>query len=104
MELIKKVMVIYIANVTSSPTGALFGPILGLMVFIFTVSRFILFLTAWAATATENQVAEPPPVPGPALIRSDVTVRQGPGVGTAAGLLGAGVVAGVIGGLFGRRR
>jgi membrane protein len=104
MEVIKQVMVIYIVKVTNSPTGALFGPILGLMVFIFTVSRFILFLTAWAATARENQIAEPPPVPGPAMIHSEVTVRSGPGVGAAAGLVGAGVVAGVIGGLFGRRR
>jgi membrane protein len=56
-ELIKQIMVFYIGKVTSSPAGAAFGPILGLLIFVFTVSRFLLFLTAWAATAKENVVA-----------------------------------------------
>ncbi|HEY1970172.1 MAG TPA: inner membrane protein YhjD [Pseudonocardia sp.] len=103
-EVIKQVMVVYIVKVTHSPTGALFGPILGLMVFIFTVSRFLLFLTAWAATARENQIIEPPPAPPPAVIHSEVTVRTGPGVGTTAGLLGAGALAGLVGTLLTRRR
>jgi membrane protein len=75
-QVISQVMVVYLARVTHSPTGALFGPILGLMIFIFTVSRLLLFLTAWAATSKENQIAEPP---GPAVIHSEVTVRGGPG-------------------------
>jgi membrane protein len=58
-EVIKQVMVFYLAKITASPTGALFGPVLGLMIFIFTVSRFLLFLTAWAATAKENMIEEP---------------------------------------------
>ncbi|HTF48695.1 MAG TPA: inner membrane protein YhjD [Pseudonocardia sp.] len=104
-EVIKQVMVIYLAKVTETPTGAAFGPILGLLIFIFTVSRFLLFLTAWAATAPENQVEQPPPAPPPAVIRPEVTVRNGPGAGAAAGLLGAGAVVGLLGGrLLGRRR
>ena len=35
--------------------GSLFGPVLGLMVYIFTVSRFLLFLTAWARTTIPGQ-------------------------------------------------
>ncbi|MDQ2709466.1 MAG: inner membrane protein YhjD [Actinomycetota bacterium] len=60
---INQVMVIYLKGVTNSPTGALFGPVLGLMIFIFTISRFLLFLTAWAATAKENEL-----VPAPARL------------------------------------
>ena len=97
LEVIKRVMVVYLAAVTQTPAGLAFGPILGLLIFVFTVSQFLLFLTAWAATARENQVDRPPPVPPPAVIRPDVTVRSGPGAGAVTGLLGAGVVAGLLG-------
>jgi membrane protein len=42
-------------RVTNSPTGQLFGPVIGLMVFAYFVSRFLLFVTAWAAVVTKNQ-------------------------------------------------
>ncbi|GAA1326993.1 inner membrane protein YhjD [Pseudonocardia xinjiangensis] len=105
-EVLKQVMTYYLASVTTSPSGAIFGPLLGLLVFAFFVSRFILFVTAWAATADENEQEEPAPVPGPAVIRSEVTVHSGPTRGTAAGLLGAGLVTGLLGSrlLLGRRR
>lgn len=104
-EILKRVMTLYLGTVTTSPTGAVIGPVVGLLVFVFFVSRFLLFVTAWAATAEENE-QEVPAVPGPALIRSEVTVRSGPDGATAAGLLGAGAVAGLLGGrlLLGRRR
>lgn len=54
-ELLKQLGAIYIAGVTNSPTGAVFGPILGLLVFVYLVSRLLLFVTAWAATAPENE-------------------------------------------------
>lgn len=103
-EVLKQVMTYYLASVTSSPSGAVFGPFLGLLVFAFFASRFILFVTAWAATATENEQEAPAPVPGPAIIRPEVTVRSGPDGRTAAGLVGAGVLTGVLGlRAFGRR-
>ena len=78
----------------------MFGSFLGLLVFVFFVSRFVLFVTAWAATAKENEQEEPVPVPGPGgdpLRRS--TVRSGPTGGAAAGLLGAGAARpGLLGG------
>ncbi|MGH3979480.1 MAG: inner membrane protein YhjD [Pseudonocardiaceae bacterium] len=62
-ELLKQVFAIYLGTVTGSPAGQLFGPVIGLMVFAFFVSRFLLFVTAWAATARENvQQVPPPPV------------------------------------------
>jgi membrane protein len=61
------------------------------------VSQFLLFLTAWAATAQENQVEGPPPVPSPAVIRPEVTVRSGPGPVAVTGLFGAGAITGLLG-------
>lgn len=105
-EVLKQVMTVYLASVTASPSGQIIGPFIGLMVFAFFTSRFILFVTAWAATSKENEQDEPVEVPGPAVIRSEVTVRSGPDGATAAGLVGAGALAGVLGfGLLrGRRR
>lgn len=105
-EVLKQVMTVYLATVTDSPSGQIIGPFIGLMVFAFFTSRFILFVTAWAATSRENEQEEPVEVPGPAVILSEVTVRSGPGGATAAGLLGAGALAGLLGGglLRGRRR
>ncbi|WP_219418088.1 inner membrane protein YhjD [Pseudonocardia nigra] len=100
-EILKQVMTYYLSSVTASPSGAVFGSFLGLLVFVFFTSRFVLFVTAWAATAHENEQEEPVPVPGPAVIHSEVTVRSGPTGSAAAGLLGAGVLTGL---LLGRRR
>jgi membrane protein len=105
LEIIKQVMVVYLAAVTTTPAGVAFGPILGLLVFIFTVSEFVLFVTAWAATAPENEIERPPPAPAPAVIRPEVTVRVGPGSGAVLGLLGTAAMAGLVGAQFrGQRR
>jgi membrane protein len=57
-EVLKQVFAFYLSSVSASPTGRLFGPVVGLMVFAFFVSRFLLFITAWAATAQENKRAQ----------------------------------------------
>lgn len=51
-ELFKQVRAIYLQIVLRSPAGAVFGPVLGLMVFAFVTAWLILFATAWAATAS----------------------------------------------------
>jgi membrane protein len=51
-ELLKQLGAIYLSGVTSSPTGALFGPIIGLLVFANLVARFLLMVTAWTATTS----------------------------------------------------
>jgi membrane protein len=71
---------------------------------VYFASRFVLFVTAWAATARENEQEAPVAVPGPAVIRSEVVVGSRPSGGAAAGLLGAGAVAGALGSLLLRRR
>jgi membrane protein len=103
-EVIKQVMTFYLDTVTRSPSGAVFGSFLGLLVFVYFVSRFVLFVTAWAATSKENEEEAPVEVPGPAVIRSEVVVGAKPSGGTTAGLLGAGAAAGALGALLLRRR
>ncbi|MCI2419000.1 inner membrane protein YhjD [Saccharopolyspora sp. K220] len=93
-EVLKQVAVIYLNSVTSSPAGVAFGPILGLLVFANLTSRFILFVTAWTASARENLELAVPPPPGPAIIRPVIEVRNRIGVRTSAGLVGLGAVAG----------
>jgi membrane protein len=103
-EVIKQVMTIYLDAVTRSPSGAVFGSFLGLLVFAYFVSRFVLFVTAWAATSRENEEEAPAEVPGPAVIRSEVVVGSRPSGGTMAGLLGFGAAVGGLGALLLRRR
>ncbi|WP_240519239.1 inner membrane protein YhjD [Amycolatopsis antarctica] len=95
-EVLKQVATVYLASVASSPSGALFGPIIGLLVFSNLVSRFLLFVTAWTATSKENVVAVVPP-PAPAIIRPRVQVQRGMGLGATAGVFGVGAVLGWLG-------
>jgi membrane protein len=90
-EILKQVTTVYLGFVTGSPSTVLFGPILGLLFFSNLVSRFLLFMTAWTATAKENvvTVVEPPP---PVVIRPRVVVERGWGLGATAGAFGAGAI------------
>ncbi|WIX79851.1 inner membrane protein YhjD [Amycolatopsis carbonis] len=97
--ILQQVASIYLASVTKSPAAAIFGPIIGLMVFANLVSRFLLMVTAWTATAKENQrkVVRPP---APVLLEPRVTVQHGFGLGAAAGVFSVGALLG----WMGRRR
>jgi len=74
-EILKQVGAIYLSSVTSSPTGALFGPVIGLLVFSNLVARFVLMVTAWTATATESEVS------GPSAPRHRAPAEQQPEAG-----------------------
>jgi membrane protein len=76
-ELFKLVASIYLKSVLRSPAGATFGPVLGLMVFVYITARLLLFATAWAATSTENLVAAPVEAPEPAVIAPRVQLNDG---------------------------
>jgi membrane protein len=93
-EILKIAMTYYLTTVTSSPSGAVFGSFLGLLVFVFFGSRFVLFVAAWAATSRENEREEPVPVPEPPVLRTEVVLRKGPTATTALSLLGAGALTG----------
>jgi membrane protein len=104
-EILKQIMTFYLSSVTGSPSGVAFGPILGLLVFVNFASQFVLFVTAWAATAPGVEKEAPAPIPAPAVIRPEVVVRTGPNGATTAGLLGAGALTALLGlRAFGGRR
>ncbi len=87
---------LYLGSVTKSPAFTLFGPVIGLLVFANLVSRFLLFVTAWTATAKENMstVVEPP---APVSIHPRVVVQQGPGLGAVGGAFATGALLGWLG-------
>jgi membrane protein len=60
-ELLRQGLTIFLGNVTGSGSGAVFGSLLGLLVFAYLVSRFILLLTAWTATLPGNLRTDPHP-------------------------------------------
>lgn len=95
--ILQQVASVYLASVTKSPSAALLGPVIGLLVFANLVSRFLLFVTAWTATAKENQrkVVVPPP---PVRLEQSVTLQRGPGLGAVAGAFGAGALLAWLGG------
>ena len=103
-EVLKQGMAIYLQTITRTPSGAVFGSTLGLLVFIYYASRFVLFVTAWSATSRENQSREPVAVPGPVVIHSEVVVAPRPSGAAVAGLLGAGALTGLLGARLIRRR
>jgi membrane protein len=91
-EVLKQVGGVYLSSVLSSPSGALFGSVIGLLVFANLVARFLLFATAWAATAEGNLVTRTVEPPAPAVVRPTVEVRRGGGPGLAVGAFGAGAL------------
>ncbi|WP_327121607.1 inner membrane protein YhjD [Nocardia sp. NBC_01730] len=100
-EVFKIVASIYLHSVLSSPAGAAFGSIIGLMVFSYITYRIILFATAWAATAAENEPEVDVSAPGPAVIAPRVSARD-VSVGVGAAFFGAGALAALV--LSGLRR
>lgn len=91
-EIIKAVGETYLRSVMSSPAGAAFGPILGIMVFAFLASRIVLYTAAWCATDPINepyQVVEESDIPPP-VIRPTYHVSPAPKAGTLIGVAGIG--------------
>lgn len=54
-EILKSLGAVYLKSVLSSPAGAAFGPILGVMVFAYLASRIVLYAAAWSASNPENE-------------------------------------------------
>ncbi|MEO6501559.1 MAG: YhjD/YihY/BrkB family envelope integrity protein [Jatrophihabitantaceae bacterium] len=57
-EVLKLVGTFYIDRITQSPAAAVIGPVVGVLVWIYLVSRYLLFCVAWAATAGTAGTAE----------------------------------------------
>ena len=95
-EVLKQAATLFLSSL-SGPAAAVFGPVVGLLVFAYLASRLLLLVAAWAATSPENQRPTPAAVAAPAhaVIRPVVTVHSGPDGRTATGLVGTGVVLGL---------
>jgi membrane protein len=94
-EVLKQGAATYLESVTTSASGAVFGSLLGVLLFTYIVARLVLGVTAWAATARGNERPDPVPPPVPAVIRLQVAARPEPPAATA-GALGVAAVAGVL--------
>lgn len=72
-----QVAAFYLKKVLSSPAGAIFGPIIGIMVFLFFTWQILLFCAAWAATAPSSEEAEEDEnAPTPELAGHEVIVEE----------------------------
>lgn len=100
-EVLKQAATIFLSFVTRSPTSAAFGSVIGVLVFANLVAQFLLFITAWTATARENREPEVVPAPPPAVIQPVVSVRSGP---SPSLMLGAGALVGALLGMRWRKR
>jgi membrane protein len=52
-EVLKVIGSYYIGRVSKSPTVSIFGSVVGVLLFIYLVARFLLYCVAWAATGFE---------------------------------------------------
>lgn len=98
-EVIKQFSTLIFGALLGNPAGAIFGPIIGLMLIFYLIWRIVMYLSAWAATTRESLDATPTPAPDQAVIKVRNEVSEGPGagvllgVGAALGAAGAGVAA-----------
>jgi membrane protein len=91
-EILKIVGTYYLARLAQSPAAAVLGAVIGILIFIDLVSRYLLYCVAWAAAAEPPMAplsleARDEPAPPPSV------VERGPAVsplGVAVGLLSAG--------------
>ncbi|HIW96356.1 MAG TPA: YihY/virulence factor BrkB family protein [Candidatus Corynebacterium gallistercoris] len=95
-EILKQFATVFFSNALSSPAGAVFGPIIGLMVLMYFTWRILLYCSAWASTTFEALAQQAPDVPPAAVIRVRQEVRTGATDAAKAGLLGTGTAIGVV--------
>ncbi|MDO5031178.1 YhjD/YihY/BrkB family envelope integrity protein [Corynebacterium sp.] len=95
-EVIKQLSTVIMSSAAGNPAGAVFGPVIVLMVVMYLVWRVVLYVSAWTATTEESLDLVVPPVPEPAVIHVRTEVKEGPnagatfGVGAALGAAAAG--------------
>lgn len=97
-EVIKQFATLIVSAATNNPAGAIFGPIIALMVVLYLIWRVVLYVSAWTATTPESLAAAPVEIPEPAVInvRAGAATQAG-GQDRSGALLGIGAAAGAIG-------
>ena len=99
-EALKIIGAYYIARVTQTPTVGIFGSVIGVLVWIYLVARYLLYCAAWTATASLPAQVAPagPTVPGPPAAIGPSAEPPTPWilspVGIATAVFSAGVAAG----------
>lgn len=68
LEVVKQLGSVFFSNALSNPAGAVFGPVIGLMVIFYLIWRITMYATAWTATTEEALLEEPLDAPAPAVI------------------------------------
>ena len=68
LEVVKQLGSLFFSNALSNPAGAVFGPIIGLMVVFYLIWRITMYASAWTATTEEAMAMEKPDAPPPAVI------------------------------------
>lgn len=68
LEVVKQLGSLFFSNALSNPAGAVFGPIIGLMVVFYLIWRITMYASAWTATTEEALAMEKPDAPPPAVI------------------------------------
>ena len=95
--LIKQFSTVIVGSATGNPAGAIFGPIISLMVVLYLVWRVVLYVSAWTATTEESLELEEPEIPEPAVINIRATAAEpdntGRNIGIGAAIGAAGVAA-----------
>ncbi|GAA4405968.1 YhjD/YihY/BrkB family envelope integrity protein [Tsukamurella soli] len=91
-----QVATLVIGKTLRGPAGATFGPILGIMLFVYFTSRIVLFATAWAATDPRNQQFVIPRAPDPVVISPVVREERAGSVLTGIAAFAAGVSAALL--------
>lgn len=97
-ELVKQFSTVIIGSATGNPAGAIFGPIISLMVVLYLVWRIVLYVSAWTATYKESLALEEPEVPEPAVINIRTGVNEEDntgrniGIGAAIGAVGVAAI------------
>ena len=107
-EILKLIGTLYISQVSNGPAAAAgFGSLIGLLVWIYITSRFLLFAAAWTSTSpgivdriiAEAAAEEPsePVVEGPQVRPLKRPAEGGPSTSAvAAGLVGVGALVGAL--------
>lgn len=96
-EVLKSALTLVVSRLSSSPTGAVFGVVIGLLIFFNLVARAFLMVAAWMGTAAE-QPGDDEPGPAPEVT---VVLRESPPRVRVPTALGAGAV---LGWIYGRNR
>ena len=92
-EVLKQLSTVIMSSATGNPAGAVFGPVIVLMVVMYLVWRVVLYVSAWTATTEESLELLEPPVPAQAVIRVRNEIKKGPNTGAT---LGAGAALGAV--------